>query len=526
MLKPAIEQATGMYLSMKDGGNTTEQTDIMHFEGLHLYETENGYGIDNRGLVYEYKPKDKASLQQATKHFTRVKQLIMSSRYAKGSTLRASNSPVLEFVNFEDDWHINLLKLNPNRNQQGLLYKGGNKYAVIRSSNKGKQEIFEFKTLEQAEDKFDKLVTQSTTYSPIRNQGKIEGNYADGGGVGGTFDSSSTGEVIGGTYGSSESGEMIGGTMASSEYSNGGRVGKKYKLVFANQSEDSSATYNLIKETENYVFLENPKNKSIGHTFRVNKKTLTVKGIKEGKEGYMFDVPKAVNLIELDKYKNGGGIGAIIEVVGKGDRGAFRKREYEGMTEKEVSDWWESRGYKPSKNKSESKLKPYTFYINKMANGGGIGGTSDSAEMDAPTLGGTMSSSMFEGDTYSNRFENKLWNEMANGTPHSFKKGGSLFGRKDKKFLFVGEDGQVHGLNYRLVGITESGDKETISEHVTQAGAERKAKLWVKTASPKYKEWEINAFKFKDGGNCGCKEKHEEGGNAECGCWHYDIGGL
>jgi hypothetical protein len=134
MLKPAIEKATGMYLSMKHGGNTTEQTDIMHFEGLHLYETENGYGIDNRGLVYEYKPKDKASLQEATKHFTRVKQLIMSSRYAKGSTIRASNSPVLEFVNFEDNWHINLLKLNPYRNQNGLLYKGGNKYAVIRLS--------------------------------------------------------------------------------------------------------------------------------------------------------------------------------------------------------------------------------------------------------------------------------------------------------------------------------------------------------------------------------------------------------
>jgi|688.fasta_scaffold96068_3 hypothetical protein len=64
--------------------------------------------------------------------------------------------------------------------------------------------------------------------------------------------------------------------------------------------------------------------------------------------------------------------GATIEVVGKGDRGAFRKREYEGMTEKEVSDWWESRGYKSSKNKSESKLKPYTFYINKYANGGGV----------------------------------------------------------------------------------------------------------------------------------------------------------
>ena len=153
------------------------------------------------------------------------------------------------------------------------------------------------------------------------------------------------------------------------------------------------------------------------------------------------------------EYAKGGGVGAIIEVVGKGDRGAFRKREYEGMTEKEVSDWWESRGYKPSKNKSESKLKPYTFYINKMANGGGIGGTSDSADMNAPMIGGTMSSSMFEGGSYDNKFENKLWNEIADGTPHSFKKGGKV------------ED-------------------------------------------------------------CGCKEKYDEGGNAECGCWHYDIGGL
>jgi hypothetical protein len=36
-------------------------------------------------------------------------------------------------------------------------------------------------------------------------------------------------------------------------------------------------------------------------------------------------------------------------------------------------------------------------YFEKMANGGGIGGTSDSAEMNAPTLGGTMTSSMATG---------------------------------------------------------------------------------------------------------------------------------
>ena len=65
--------------------------------------------------------------------------------------------------------------------------------------------------------------------------------------------------------------------------------------------------------------------------------------------------------------------GGIIEVVGKGNKGAFRKREYEGMTEKEVADFWLERGYTLSKSRSESKLKPYTFYIQKYADGGGVG---------------------------------------------------------------------------------------------------------------------------------------------------------
>jgi hypothetical protein len=68
-------------------------------------------------------------------------------------------------------------------------------------------------------------------------------------------------------------------------------------------------------------------------------------------------------------FADGGGI----EVVGKGSKGAFRKREYEGMTEKEVADFWLERGYTLSKSRSESKLKPYTFYIQKIyADGGGV----------------------------------------------------------------------------------------------------------------------------------------------------------
>ncbi len=62
-----------------------------------------------------------------------------------------------------------------------------------------------------------------------------------------------------------------------------------------------------------------------------------------------------------------------IEVVGKGNKGAFRKREYAGMTEAEVIDWWNTRGFTQTKTKIEDKLKPYTFYILKLEAGGSLG---------------------------------------------------------------------------------------------------------------------------------------------------------
>ena len=54
---------------------------------------------------------------------------------------------------------------------------------------------------------------------------------------------------------------------------------------------------------------------------------------------------------------------------------------------------------------------------------------------------------------------------------------------------------------------------------------------YVNKATEDYKKlgYVVRVAKIKtmaEGGNCGCKEKYDEGGNAECGCWHYDIGGL
>ena len=51
------------------------------------------------------------------------------------------------------------------------------------------------------------------------------------------------------------------------------------------------------QETDMYYFLE--KIAGSAFTYRVSKKTLKVKAYKEGEEGYAFDVPTAVSLIEM-----------------------------------------------------------------------------------------------------------------------------------------------------------------------------------------------------------------------------------
>lgn len=68
-----------------------------------------------------------------------------------------------------------------------------------------------------------------------------------------------------------------------------------YKLLFANQSVDSKTRYELIRETKVYVFLREITKEPV-YILRVHKKTLNVKGIKEGKNGYKFDIPCAITL--------------------------------------------------------------------------------------------------------------------------------------------------------------------------------------------------------------------------------------
>ena len=104
--------------------------------------------------------------------------------YAKGGSIRrTNNSPLLRYTNYEDGWRLNLLELNPLRNQDGLKYKGNYKYGISRQGPGTKQEVWQFETLKEADKKYDELVYFSKTYSKIEKKGKIEANYAKGGEV-------------------------------------------------------------------------------------------------------------------------------------------------------------------------------------------------------------------------------------------------------------------------------------------------------------------------------------------------------
>ena len=127
-------------------------------------ETSKIYGVD-----YEYV----------------YKKWLDSDNYAKGggvsskSTFRANNSPLLEYANFKDGSHINLIRFNPLK-RDGTQYKSGYKFVVSVQEFKKEQQILSFKTLEKAKEKFDTLVETAKSYKELLNEGKTS-NYANGG---------------------------------------------------------------------------------------------------------------------------------------------------------------------------------------------------------------------------------------------------------------------------------------------------------------------------------------------------------
>jgi hypothetical protein len=101
--------------------------------------------------------------------------------YAKGggvkikSKFRIYNSPVIKTANFNDGSHINLMRLiKP--------YKNGEKYGISKISiNKIGDEVRIFKTLEDAESYFDRIVNQKKKSVDLREEVGTTNNYGKGG---------------------------------------------------------------------------------------------------------------------------------------------------------------------------------------------------------------------------------------------------------------------------------------------------------------------------------------------------------
>ena len=78
---------------------------------------------------------------------------------------RAFNSPLLEFANFKDGSHVNLIRLH-------TPYANGNTFAVHETTRSAFCSNGMFKTYEKAKVKFDLMVKNATYESPLLNIGK------------------------------------------------------------------------------------------------------------------------------------------------------------------------------------------------------------------------------------------------------------------------------------------------------------------------------------------------------------------
>lgn len=75
---------------------------------------------------------------------------------------RVFNSPLVEYVNFVDGSHVNLIRLiKP--------YANGIAYAVHETTTSPFCSNWLFKTYQQAKEKFDLMVRNATNESPIKN---------------------------------------------------------------------------------------------------------------------------------------------------------------------------------------------------------------------------------------------------------------------------------------------------------------------------------------------------------------------
>ena len=166
-----------------------------------VYINEVPYLINNEGFDYPRYASRIDNLEGTEENWGLIYNPKFKgyAQYAKGGSLRRMNAPLLRYTNYEDGWRLNLVKLNPFRNQSGLRYKGNYKYGISRLGPEHKKEVWQFETLKEADKKYDELVELGKTYSKIEKKGKIEVNYAKGGELeiqGDNFDKKEVNEFV------------------------------------------------------------------------------------------------------------------------------------------------------------------------------------------------------------------------------------------------------------------------------------------------------------------------------------------
>jgi len=75
---------------------------------------------------------------------------------------RVFNSPLIEYANFNDGTHINLIRLTK-------PYANGNAYAIANWTEDGKHGLY--KTLERAQEKFEEMVSSASFKTKLKDKG-------------------------------------------------------------------------------------------------------------------------------------------------------------------------------------------------------------------------------------------------------------------------------------------------------------------------------------------------------------------
>ncbi len=173
----------------------------------------------------------------------------------------------------------------------------------------------------------DKQLVQSLIdkgLSPQEISNKL--NKFGNGGVGGTFDSSSTGIGIGGTDSSSQSGKMIGGTAASSMAKGGGISSNSFAIKLDGNKKTWEKSVDYLYE-KGYKFPEDDgTNKYLRNTFRLLKSISPE--VEESERTYLYAYPngtisytftedsvlKVINPFQYPSMAKGGGVGKFKNV--------------------------------------------------------------------------------------------------------------------------------------------------------------------------------------------------------------------